>query len=105
MAVQGGLSLGARFFVAVCPCRRGAQPPACAKKGDGFRKIKKIPHLPVRQQIPPMKRFYASYRQELFPAAEMARKVIVACLNVTVLAVVGAPAIGGSSSPGSSAKG
>jgi hypothetical protein len=52
-----------------------------------------------------MKRFYASYRQELFPAAEMARKVIVACLNVTVLAVVGAPAIGGSSSPGSSAKG
>src|SRR5258708_4435163 len=46
-----------------------------------------------------MERFYASYRQALFPAAGMARKVIVACLNVTVLAGVGGAALGGSPVP------
>ena len=64
------------------------------------------PHVDIGTEIEiPNNKLYASYRQVLFPAAGMARKVIVAGLNVTVLAVVGAPAIGGSSSPGSSANG
>jgi hypothetical protein len=47
----------------------------------------------------------ARYRQASFPASGKARKVIVAGVNVTALAVAGTPSIVGSSPPAESSSG
>src|ERR1700731_4411879 len=93
MAVQNGLSPAHLFVTAM----RLAQRQAHAKKERGLWREKWIPHRAIGQ------RFNARYRQALFPAPGIVRKVIVACANVRLLKVVGAPAIGGSSSPAPSA--
>ena len=58
-----------------------------------------MPHCAVGQRLGLKSAIQIGFRHALFPAAGMARKVMVACANVRVLAVVGMPVMVGSSSP------
>jgi hypothetical protein len=54
MAVQGGLSLGARFFVQYAHAVGWHNRQPVPRKETALEKIKQIPHLAVSQQIRPM---------------------------------------------------
>src|ERR1700694_4751488 len=94
MAVQSALSLVNLFY---CGHEAGTAASQC-QEGEVFRRINGFRTAPSVSSLG-ARRFDAGYRQALFPAPGMARKVIVACSNVTLPAVVGAPVIGGASSP------